>query len=58
MKQKPSKFFNQSQQEQNTKSTNPKSKQYKYLLISVKRGENACEQVTIGFGFISDWLRK
>ena len=20
--------------------------------------ENACEQVTIGFGFTSDWLRK
>ena len=46
---KSSYYSDQSQQTQTTKWTNYNSKQAR---------KNGCEQVTIGFSFTSDWLRK
>jgi len=47
---------NHNRKKAGTKLTNQKWKQIG--VISVKQWENACEQVIIGFGFTSNWLRK
>ena len=49
-------FSGQLQQLQTLQWANQNSKQRH--VTGAKRGKNACEQVTIGFGFASHWLRK
>ena len=53
-----SNYFDQSQQRQSLQWTNQNLKQIHEAIKSAAKKINACELVTIDFGFTSNWLQK